>query len=107
MSNLKQTWKRIHDWLTDHCPIVLASLNPPATDEQFRDAEQAMGVKLPRVVKDCYRIHNGQRIIPTPVSYWPDLRCIPAFLHGEDWLSLEGMVERWRMMKELLDDGTF
>jgi uncharacterized protein (TIGR02996 family) len=104
---LGQTWVRIHSWLKMHCPVVLASLGPPATDEQFRAAEQAMGVELPEEVKDCYRIHDGQRVIPTPVGYASHLRCIPAFLYGEDWPGLADMVERWRGMKELLDGGTF
>jgi cell wall assembly regulator SMI1 len=107
MSTLEQTWGRIHAWLAAHCPVVLASLGPPATDEQFREAEQAMGVELPEEVKDCYRTHDGQRIIPTPASYWPDLRCIPAFLYAEKWWGLADMVHRWGMMKKLIDGGTF
>jgi cell wall assembly regulator SMI1 len=107
MTGLEETWERIHRWLAAHCPVVLASLGPPATDEQFREAEQAMGVELPEEAKAVYRVHDGQRVIPTPVSYSPDLRCIPAFLYGEDWLGLADMVKHWRMMKELLDDGTF
>jgi cell wall assembly regulator SMI1 len=107
MSDLEQTWDHIHKWLATHCPIVLASLGPPATAEQFREAEQAMGVELPPEVKDCYCIHDGQRSIHTPVSYAPNLQCIPAFLYGEDWLGLTDMVRHWRMMKGLLDDGTF
>jgi cell wall assembly regulator SMI1 len=107
MTALEEDWDRIHTWLEAHCPIVLASFGPPATDEQFREAERVMGIELPEEVKEVYRVHDGQRIIPTPVSYWPDLKCIPAFLYGEDWLGLEDMAQRWRMMKGLLDGGTF
>lgn len=107
MNSLEEDWDRIHRWLEAHCPIVLASLGPPASDEQFLAAEEAMEIELPEEVKAVYRIHDGQRIIPTPVSYWPDLKCIPAFLYGEDWLGLHDMVRRWRGMKELLDGGTF
>lgn len=107
MDALEQTWERIHGWLAANCPVVLASLGPPATDEQFREAERAMGVELPEGVKAVYRIHDGQRIIPAPVSYWPDLRCRPAFLYAEDWNSLADMAKRWQGMKELLDGGTF
>src|SRR5215471_21575437 len=35
---LCQTWFRIHAWLKEHCPVVLASLGPPATEDQFRAA---------------------------------------------------------------------
>jgi cell wall assembly regulator SMI1 len=104
---LAETWDRIHDWLKANAPVVLASLGPPATDEQLREAEQAMGVELPGEVKDCYRIHDGQRVIPTPVSYWPDLHCVPAFLYGEDWLNLADMVMVWRGMRDLLAQDRF
>jgi cell wall assembly regulator SMI1 len=107
MGALEETWDRIHDWLKANAPVVLASLGPPAADEQLREAEQVMGVELPGEVKDCYRIHDGQRIIPTPVSYWPDLQCVPAFLYGEDWLSLADMVKVWQGMRDLLEGGFF
>jgi cell wall assembly regulator SMI1 len=107
MCALEKTWERTHNWLEAHCPVVLASLGPPATAKQFRQAEAIMGVELPEEVKDCYRIHDGQRIIPTPVSYWPDLRCIPAFLYAEKWLGLADMVEKWRIKKQFLDGGEY
>src|SRR5262249_22577796 len=88
-------------------PDVLESLAPGATDEQIRAAEEAMGVTLPDDVRANYRIHNGQQDVLVNVTYWPGLRCVPAFLHGEDWASLDRMVEQWRMMKGLLDGGTF
>ncbi len=107
MSVLEQTWDRIHNWLAAYSPLVLASLGPPATEGQLREAEEAMGVDLPSEVKECYRIHDGQRIIPIPVSSMTDLRCVPSFLDGHAWLGLADMVWHWRILKELLDKGTF
>jgi cell wall assembly regulator SMI1 len=104
---LEDTWERIHVWLAANARDVLASLGPPATCEQFRAAEEAMGVELPAEVKECYHIHDGQHAIPTPLPSYPSLRSVPAFLYGEDWLSLDRMVESWRLMKRLLDDGSF
>lgn len=104
---LEDTWCRIRGWLATNAPDVLTSLAPPATDDQFRAAEDAMGVKLPAEVRACYRIHDGQQPVPTPLPSNPALRCVPAFLDGEDWLSLDRMVESWRMMKRLLDAGSF
>jgi cell wall assembly regulator SMI1 len=104
---MKPLWDRIHVWLAAHAPDVLESLAPGATDEQIRAAEEAMGVTLPDDVRACYRIHNGQRPVLVNVTYWPDLRCVPAFLHGEKWASLDRMVKQWRRMKQLLDGGSF
>jgi len=104
---MKDIWDRIHVWLAAKAPMVLASLDPPATDEQLRAAEAAMGVSLPDDVKACYRIHDGQRVIATPVCHDPDLRCAPGFLYGEKWMSLDETVKRWRGLKERLDGGAF
>lgn len=107
MSDLHRTWERIHLWLEAHCPIVLASLGPPATDDQFREAEEVMGVELPEEVKAVYRIHDGQRAVPISSSWWPGAEFAPGFLYGDEWLSLADMLKSWRMMKELFDAGTF
>jgi cell wall assembly regulator SMI1 len=104
---MKIIWDRIHRWLDRHAPHVLASLKPGASEEQIRAAEQALGVTFPDDVKLCYRIHDGQQEVPVPVSYWPDLRTVPGFLQGDHWFSLEDMVDTWRMLKGLLDDGSF
>src|SRR5262249_52368375 len=77
------------------------------TEEAFAAAEQAMGVTLPEDMRACYRVHDGQQQILVNVTYAQNLRCIPYFLYGDEWLSLEGIVRTWQMMKGLLDDGAF
>ena len=62
---------------------------PGATNEQIRAAEAALGVTLPKDVKACYRIHDGQ------VSGGVD---VPDFLHGWRWNSLSDMVDDWRFL---------
>jgi cell wall assembly regulator SMI1 len=104
---LEDTWDRIRSWLAANASEVLASLAPPATDAQLHAADSAMGVELPAEVRACYRIHNGQRPVLTPRPSHPPRRSVPAFLYGDDWLSLDKMVEHWRMMKGLLDDEVF
>jgi cell wall assembly regulator SMI1 len=104
---MKIIWDRIHAWLAQHAPEVLASLGPGATDEQIHAAEQAMSITFPDDVKACYRLHDGQRVVPVTVPYWPGLRCEPPLLCGDRWLRLERMVERWQDLKGLLGDGTF
>ena len=34
---MKTIWDRIHRWLAEHAPDVLASLAPAATDEQITE----------------------------------------------------------------------
>jgi cell wall assembly regulator SMI1 len=97
---MKTIWDRIHVWLAEHAPEVLASLRPPATNEQVRAAEEAMGVHFPADVKACYRIHDGQGAVEG--EYEP-----PGFLYGWEWHSLEDVLGEWRTHKELVDDGTF
>jgi cell wall assembly regulator SMI1 len=104
---LEDAWVRIHAWLWANAPVVLASLRPPATDEQLRDAESALGVVLPSEVRACYRVHDGQRAVPMPLRNWPDREEVPGFLYGEQWLSLSLMVEHWRIKHRLLLDGAF
>src|SRR5262249_20266200 len=93
---MKDVWDRIHRWVRDTAPEVLESLRPGAAEGRIRAAEEAMGVTLPEEVKAAYRIHDGQAG-STP----------PAFLHGWEWMSLDGMLSMWRCHKDLLDNGTF
>jgi cell wall assembly regulator SMI1 len=96
---MKRLWDRIHVWLAANAPVVLRSLCPGATDEQIRAAEVAMGVTFPDDVKACYRIHNGQK-------NYSGLSC-PWFLHGLEWNSLNDMLDGWRGLRSLVNDGTF
>jgi cell wall assembly regulator SMI1 len=90
---MKPIWDRIHVWLAANAPVVLASLRPGATEQQIRAAERAMGVTLPDDVRAAYRIHDGN--------------ANASFLYGRYWNSLQEMVDYWRFMKGLLDDGRF
>lgn len=92
MSDLEATWDRIHRWLAAHAPDVLASLGPPATDEQFRQAEAALGVGLSDDVKACYRTHNGQPKFHTAP---------PIFRGGHRWHDLAEMARYWETLHDL------
>jgi len=73
----------------------MASLRPGATDESIFAAEREIGVCFPEVVRESYRRHDGQ------------LRDGPWLLYGREFLSLERLVEEWRVWKDLLDGGDF
>ncbi len=94
---MEELWKRMDSWLADNAPEVLAALNPGATDEEIRAAEEAMGVTLPEDFRASYRIHNGQR---------HDAGGTGIF-EAETFLSLERIVENWRGWKQVRDAGRF
>jgi len=96
---MKLIWDRIHAWLVDNAPEVLASLQPGATDEQIRAAEKELGVSFPADVKAAYRTHNGQAEGPRGYP--------PAFLYGWEWLSLERILDEWGVWKGLVEAGDF
>jgi cell wall assembly regulator SMI1 len=82
---MKAIWKRIHAWLDTNTPEGYGQLCPGARAEAIQEAENSMGLKLPRDVKASYRIHDGQDNEP-------------GLIGGEGWclLSLQEMVKQWR-----------
>jgi cell wall assembly regulator SMI1 len=96
---MKATWDRIHVWLGEHAPQVLAGLRPGAGEEQIRAAENALGVALPEDVRTAYRVHDGEGAEGTAPS--------PGVLFGRPWLSLDAVVKDWRTMQGLLDRKAF
>lgn len=54
-----ETWNRLEAWLQANTPWIYERLGPPATEEELRAAEEAMGWTLPEEFKESYRIHNG------------------------------------------------
>ncbi len=73
---------------------MLASLNPPASDDALAETERLIGRPLPDDVRAAYRRHDGQAFNN-------------GLFDGWDWLSLEGVRREWTVWKDLLDGGTF
>jgi cell wall assembly regulator SMI1 len=96
---MKTIWDRIHVWLAAKAPEVAAGLRPGAGVRQIRAAEKAMDVVLPDDVREAYRIHDGEGPDGTAPS--------PGLLYGWRWMPLKEVAGHWRLMKELLDQGTF
>src|SRR3954467_14721384 len=98
---MKCVWDRIHAWLRDNAPEVLASLRPGASEGAIRAAERELGVTLPEDVREFYRIHDGQA--PRDRSpHWAR-----PLLYGMEWFSLEAMLADWRISQRLVLDGAF
>ncbi|MEP6519247.1 SMI1/KNR4 family protein [Microcoleus vaginatus] len=92
---MKTIWNRIDSWLAANAPEILNNLQPGATHEAIKAAEQFLEIEFTEDVKSSYRIHNGQleeRYSVMP--YW-------------QFLCLEGMIGEWNSWKELLDTADF
>src|SRR5262249_40784079 len=65
------------------------------TEQEIREAEEAMGLALPEDVRESYRAHNGTN----------HAGFFPAGLRGV-LLSLHDMVRAWRMWKRFVERDT-
>ena len=89
------SWSRIEMWLRDNAPETYRGLKEPATEDAIRSAESVLPGPIPDEFRDLYRRHDGQSGVTDPIA--------------GDWelLSLTEVVSKWKMLKELLDKGTF
>ncbi|MFF5263095.1 SMI1/KNR4 family protein [Actinomadura viridis] len=58
--DVNQSWDTIVDWLNRHCPEELDAIGPPATEDDVRDAERALGTALPDDLLAWWRRADGQ-----------------------------------------------
>jgi len=56
----KRTLKKIEDHLSKIKSPILETLNPPVTEDQFKEWEKEKNLKVPEELRICYSIHNGQ-----------------------------------------------
>ena len=73
----ENSWKIIIQWLEQHSPGTLNTLNPPATDHDIESIEDHYGIKLPADLEALYRLHNGQN------TQGPD---IVNFIYGQTFV---------------------
>ena len=92
---MNELWKHFEAWLSVHWPDGLATLNPPAADEEIAALERALGGKLPRDYIDCLKVHNGQSDEAG------------GLFDGSEFLSASGVLRQWKVWKDLLDSGSF
>ena len=81
---MNAVWGRIHTWLRTNAPAGYGDLRPGADEAAIREAEGAMGLKLPDDLAASYRIHDGQGQEP-------------GMIGGEGWLllPLRDVVATW------------
>jgi cell wall assembly regulator SMI1 len=100
MKTMERIWLRLEAWLRQNAPDVYSTLQPGATEDELQTVESDLGVRLPRPVKDFYRIHNGQ---------WTDKYGFTArkFLYGWEVPPLKRAVQQWKLWKDVLENGDF
>jgi cell wall assembly regulator SMI1 len=92
--DVRDDWGRIERWLDANAPAIRTTLRDGASHEQVSGAGNTMDAALPSDVRESYGIHDGQYGGPPLFGEW-------------SLLSLDDMMKAWRVMKNLLDDGTF
>ncbi|XP_050214184.1 F-box protein SKIP16 [Mercurialis annua] len=60
VKRVKRCWDRIESWLVTNFPEAAATLQQGASEDQIRQFEQVLKVKLPLPTRLLYRFHNGQ-----------------------------------------------
>ncbi|BAU14336.1 glucan synthesis regulatory protein, putative [Leptolyngbya sp. NIES-3755] len=96
---VNESWQRIENWLRDNAPGLLEWFNPPATEEEIRQVESAIGKQFPPSVRFSYLRHNGFGNL----SGWKDSN---SFFDDYEFMAL-GRVMLWdEEMKRLeREDG--
>src|SRR5690349_20028435 len=92
---MKTIWNRMEAWLETNASQVRRGLNPPATQTQIAQAEAILGISFPQDIRDTFLIHNGQASDN------------PWLLDGWEFMSVERIVDEWKVWKDLLDGGDF
>ncbi|WP_375576326.1 SMI1/KNR4 family protein [Paracidovorax oryzae] len=92
---MKKQWDRLEAWLKANDPVLLADLNPPASDADIQKLEQQIGVKLPTDFIECLKVHDGQR----GEAGW--------LFSDSEFLSSQRILDEWALWKDLLDSGDF
>lgn len=85
--DIRESWSTIEAALREQAPQLIATLGPPASDQELADVERKTGLQLPEDLTASLRCHNGQR----------DLSRSWSFTDGGMLLSTDGIVERWQI----------
>lgn len=95
MSSISESWGRIHIWLKQHAPKILASLNPGASISELDAAEKLIGGPLPTELRELYSIHDGQS----------DEINSGSLFHGMSFLNLTRMLDEVADCRDYATEG--
>lgn len=90
---MREQWERIRRWFEKHGFPEHLGWGPPASEPEIAAVEARLGVTLPGDVRETYTILNG------------DNEC--GILENDFLLSLEGILDRWKMLTEPWEQGRF
>lgn len=88
---LEQIWSDLTAFLAERQPEVVASLRPPASDEQLDDLEALVGAELTDDYRALYRLADGQN----PAAN------APLFVEGFDFMPLDSVIDNWKMLDRI------
>jgi cell wall assembly regulator SMI1 len=99
---IHECWARIEAWLEANAPWIRRSLRPPATEDEIRAAQGALGLALPADVIESYRIHDGQH----PFRHFIDQKGLGFFFEDNlqtlDWIVRAGeRQQKYKMVDSL------
>jgi len=92
---MKEIWKSIELKLLEIAPDILGNLNDGATDHEVGVLEKLITVKLPADFIEFYKTHNGQKTGSA------------GLIECEELLSIERIIDEWKVWKDLLDNKDF
>ncbi|XP_076311121.1 F-box only protein 3-like isoform X2 [Tachypleus tridentatus] len=59
---IKGAWDKIMKFMVVNCPTIYSSVKCGLCEQEVRDIEENVSIKLPKDLKCSYRIHNGQKL---------------------------------------------
>ena len=96
---IKDYWKRIENYVAKNNPDLDAVLQKGANTTAIKELEKVTGIKFPKDFTDFYKIHNGQTPNTTGIINNDGL--------PEELLSVERMLDEWKIWKGLIDKNDF
>jgi cell wall assembly regulator SMI1 len=76
-----------------NAPELLDTLNPGATEDDFKELEELIKREIPHDFKLFYSIHNGQHVEEK------------GLINADELMSIEGICSVWKTWNELLEEG--
>jgi len=89
---VRANWRRIEAWLAANERSLLTTLLPPATPQQIKDAEAAIGVSFPPELLASLAAHDGQE--PHAYEMFAGWALLPLVHVVVVWKELVAMAKR-------------
>ncbi len=91
---MKDLWTRLESWLSSNAPDLVDQLRPGADEQALSAVEQDLGLKLPDDLRASLAVHDGTEECAGLIGGW-------------DLLPAEFIASEARLMRGMVDDGSF